>query len=41
MAVPITEAERAYFNQNGADALGGVLEKSSPDIVDLWRASVV
>lgn len=41
MVVPITEAESAYFSECGADALGRALEESDPDIVDLWRASVV
>lgn len=41
MAVPVTEAERLYFHEHGSDGLGDALERADPDIIDLWRESVV
>lgn len=41
MATPVTEGERRYFKEHGADALHDALEKGDPDIVDLWRESTV
>ncbi|WP_197519737.1 suppressor of fused domain protein [Pseudonocardia sp. HH130630-07] len=41
MAVPITEPERRYVDEHGADALADRLEDADPDIVDLWRASII
>lgn len=41
MVVPITDSERAYRDQHGADALEDLFENTDPDIIDLWRSSVV
>lgn len=41
MAVPISEAEYVYLEENGSDALENLLEKKDIDVFDLERASVV
>lgn len=41
MSVPITNAERSHLDEHGVDALEDLLEKNDPDIVNLWRTSVV
>lgn len=41
MALPVTDAERAYRDRHGADALEELFGNTDPDIIDLWRPSVV
>ena len=41
LAVPISNAERAYADEKGTDALEDVFEKEQIDIYDLSRASVL
>ncbi|RZK33108.1 MAG: suppressor of fused domain protein [Hymenobacter sp.] len=41
MAVPISEAEKAYKDQHGADALEDLFEEHQIDVLSLTRASVV
>jgi antitoxin YqcF len=41
MGVPITEAEKLYRGEHGADALEDLFEQADPDFIDLQRASVV
>jgi hypothetical protein len=41
MGVPITDAERRYAGEHGAEALEDRFERDDPDLIDLWRPSVV
>lgn len=41
MAVPISEAEAAFAEENGSDALEDLFEKNQIDVFDLNRPSVV
>ena len=41
MAVPISEAEKDYKDQHGADALEDLFEEHQIDVLDLTRKSVV
>ena len=41
MAVPISESELAYAEQNGADALNTLFEERQVDIFDINRLSVI
>jgi hypothetical protein len=40
LAVPISEAELQYLNENGSDALEEEFEKKDIDIFDIYRGSV-
>lgn len=41
MALPITEAEKQYRGEHGAEALEDRFEQVDPDFIDLWRESAV
>lgn len=40
-AIPISEAEYAYVDKNGAEALEDILEEAEVDILDLERKSTI
>ena len=41
MAVPVTDAEKAYIERNGADAFDRLLEEKNADVISMKRKSVV
>jgi len=41
LAIPISDAELQYKNQNGLSALESIFEEKNVDIFDLDRASVL
>ena len=39
--VPVTDAERVYAGEHGADALAAEFERTKVDVLDPWRPSAV
>ena len=41
MAIPVSDAEMAYADKHGVEALEDLLEEKDVDVADLWRKSVI